>query len=293
MDPKAADETPKKVAAALSPNYVKRKHTGTVIASYGKVQLRRADSLDFFDVPLGTLLFEGDRLITGADSWAIIESRTPYGRSALSLGAFQAFTVDPNLLPSSLAGPRMQPNPFDALTAKKNLKPGASSEAADWISGLFDTRSIPEEAVEILDSPKDNNDQNKKSDNSPKIEGQRLIVEMQGIEVFFPRQSVYVSATKQDWKFNIDLTKPLSTQAVLFVRQLAPKRQQIQSKVMEAGEQRVTITDLEPGEYTWQIFTGDLKSRSRLGTVYVSRKSDSLSPLPPRIMPGDAVLFFK
>jgi hypothetical protein len=77
------------------------------------------------------------------------------------------------------------------------------------------------------------------------------------------------------------------------VRQLAPKRQQIQSKVMEAGEQRVTITDLEPGEYTWQIFTGDLKSRSRLGTVYVSRKSDSLSPLPPRIMPGDAVLFFK
>ena len=276
----------------LSPSYVRRKPSATILAAYGKVQLRRTDSLDIVDAPLGTKLFEGDRLFTGADSWAILESRSPYGRSAISLGAFQVFTVDPNLLPSSLAGPRMQPNPFDALTAKKNLKAGGANDPLDWISGLFDVRSIPLEAIEATEVPANQDKTSNKNDNSPKIEGQRLIVEMQGIDIFFPRQSVYVSAAKRNWRISIDLTKPMNTQALLYIKQVVPKAQQVQSKIIEAGEQRVTIGNLEPGEYTWQIFTGDLKRRSRLGSLYVSESEEGLSPLPPRVMPGDAVLFF-
>jgi hypothetical protein len=290
-----AGQIAKRDSRPLSPSYVKRKHAATILAISGKVQLRRTDSLDFVDVPLGSMLFEGDRLFTGADSWAILESNSLYGRSAISLGAFQVFTVNPNLLPSSLAGPRMQPNPFDALTAKKNLKPGATNDALDWISGLFDVRSIPVEAVEAVEGTNASERKEKtsnKNDTSPKIEGQRIIVEMQGIDIFFPRQSVYVSASKRNWKISIDLTQPINTQALLYVKQVVPGAQQVQGKIIEAGEQRVTIGSLEPGEYTWQIFTGDLKRRSRLGSLYVSESEEGLLPLPPRVMPGDAVIFF-
>jgi hypothetical protein len=249
----------------------------------GSVRYRKEQDTYFYRAQKNDVLNVGDRIVTGPDSWVILETQTAHGRTAASIGPNQLFTVNSKMLPSLQTSLRKQPNTEDVLNAAANSKKIKGEGSSAPLSGFFDLNSIPESFPAGAGSS---------ASEGRKIEGTRFLVEMKGLDVFFPLGAVFLAVNSQKWEFHISLKYTLQADAYLLVDAQKPISKRVETRFLKAGTKVAPISGLLPGEYQWQIFSADSSKRSRLGNIYVVQQKPGLFPLPSRALPGDTILNF-